>query len=128
MDGDALKPEYDAAHVIMGGNWKMPTESNFNELLEGTTNEWVENYQGSGVNGRLFTSKTNGNTMFIPAAGYRDGSSVYDQGVNGNVWSSFSADDPYSAWALYFESGRCYMDGYYGYRVLGSLVRGVIKR
>ena len=122
-----LKPEYDAAHVIMGGDWRMPTKADCNELLSGTTNEWVTNYQGSGVNGRLFTSKANGNTMFIPAEGGRNGSSFLYQGVYGNVWSSLLYTDvPAATWVLYFGStghGMASGDRYCGYSV-----RGVIKR
>ena len=127
LDGDVLKPEYDAAHVIMGGNWRMPTDADIEELLEGTTNVWVTNYQGSGKNGRLFTSKTNSNTMFFPAAGYRRGSSFGDQGTNGYVWSSLlNTGSPNDAWGLYFNSSGCGMYGYY-YRYYGYSVRGVIK-
>ena len=62
----------DAAAANMGGDWHMPTKEQCEELLNTTyvTNAWVTDYQGSGVNGRLFTSVSNGNTMFVPAAGY----------------------------------------------------------
>ena len=122
-----LKPQYDAAHAIMGGYWRMPTKTDFDELLEGTTNEWVTNYQGSGVNGILFTSKKNGNTMFMPAAGSRCGSSFYGQGDNGVVWSSLLYTDYLGgAWGLYFDSCSCYM--YDDYRYGGFSVRGVLNK
>lgn len=127
LDGDdALKPEYDAAHVIMGGNWRMPTKADCDELLSGTTNVWVTNYKGSGKNGRLFTSKTNGNTMFIPTAGYRNGSSFNDRGDYGNVWSSLLLTDfPNFAWGLNFGSGNC--DMYNCGRCYGFSVRSIMK-
>ena len=125
LDGDVLKPEYDAAHVIMGGDWRMPTKDDFEELLEGTTNEWVENYKDSGVNGILFTSTSNGNTMFIPAAGYRDGSSFYYQGSGGNVWSSLlNTHNPYDAYGLYIFSHSYSVNSEYHY--FGFPVRGVL--
>ena len=80
-----LKPEYDAAHVIMGGSWRMPTSAEMQELLDGTT-QTVETLNG--VKGMRFTSKSNGNSIFIPLAGIRFGSNVYDMGVYGFAWSS----------------------------------------
>jgi len=45
--------------------------------LKYTTSEWIKNYQGiTGLNGRIFTSKQNGNELFIPAVGYWAGLSV----------------------------------------------------
>ena len=41
----------DAATQIMGGNWRMPTKAEFDELLSGTTNEWIADYNGTGVSG-----------------------------------------------------------------------------
>ena len=57
---------YDVAHVKWGGNWCMPTWEDFRELVEYTTSEWITY---NGVTGRKFTSKTNGNSIFLPAAG-----------------------------------------------------------
>lgn len=124
LDGDVLKPEYDAAHVIMGGNWRMPTKTDCEELLECTTNKWVTNYQDSGVNGSLFTSD-NGNTIFIPAAGRRIGSSFEYRGNSGYVWSSLlRTDGSDSAWILYFTSYSYMSNNYHNY---GLSVRGVMK-
>ena len=123
---DNLKPEFDAARAIMGGDWRMPTKAEFDELLRGTTNEWIEDYKGTGVSGRKFTSKTNGNSIFIPAAGNCNNGSVGNVGRSGYVWSSsLNASDPDYAWDLYFGSGYCYMD--YRNRYIGWSVRGVRK-
>ena len=123
---DNLKPEFDAARAIMGGDWRMPTKAEFDELLRGTTNEWIEDYKGTGVSGRKFTSKTNGNSIFIPAAGNCNNGSVGNVGRSGYVWSSsLNASDPDYAWDLYFGSGYCYMD--YRNRYYGQSVRGVRK-
>ena len=122
-----LKSVDDAATQIMGGDWRMPTETEFNELINNTTKKWVTNYNGSGVNGYKFTSKTDESKyIFIPAAGYCTSGSVGTVGSDGNVWSSsLNASDPDRAWYLYFASGSCSMGN--GYRYGGQSVRGVRK-
>ena len=104
----------------------MSTQTDFQELLSGTTNEWITNYNGTGVNGRKFTSKTNGNSIFIPAAGGCSNGSVNDVGYLGYVWSSsLYTSNPHGAWSLYFNSGDC--DMYYNDLYRGQSVRGVRK-
>ena len=121
-----LTKEYDAASHIMGGDWRMPTEAEFDELLSGTTNEWVTNYNSTGVSGRKFTSKTNGNSIFIPAAGVCGDGSVYGVGDVGLVWSSsLYTSYPNYAWYLNFGSGDCHLSG--NGRSYGRSVRGVRK-
>ena len=122
-----LAPEYDAVRAIMGGNWRMPTENDFTELLNNTTNAWVENYEGSGINGRLFTSRTDDSkTLFIPASGYRSGSSFGDRGSNMTLWSSsINASSPNYARDLYGYASSCSMSNHYRYR--GFCLRGVIE-
>ena len=125
-DKDNLKPEYDAARAIMGGDWRMPTEAEIQELIDNTDSEWVEDFNGSGVNGGKLTSKVNGNSIFIPAAGYRSVSSFYHQGSYGYVWSSsLNASAPNFAWGLSFDSDGIYAD-YYDFRDYGHVVRGVM--
>jgi hypothetical protein len=63
-----LEPEDDAVRVNMSGGWYTPTFEQVEELVGNTKNEFVKNYNGTGVNGMLFTAK-NGNTLFLPAAG-----------------------------------------------------------
>ena len=124
-DKDNLKPEFDAARAIMGGDWRMPTEAEFDELLSGTTNEWIEDFNGTGVNGRKFTSKTDTSKyIFIPAAGFRTNGSVNYVGIHGDVWaSSLDISNPNYAWILNPNSGVC-CEGY-SYRYDGKSVRGV---
>ena len=120
-----LDLEDDAARVHMGGDWRMPTRDEFRELFDYTNNEWISNYNGTVVNGRKFTSKTNGNSIFIPASGYRLGSSFRGQGSGGDVWSSsLNAILPGGALELGFGSGSIYM-GDSG-RYDGRSVRGVM--
>ena len=124
---DNLKPEFDAARAIMGGDWRMPTEAEFDELLSGTTNEWIEDFNGTGVNGMRFTSKTDTSKyIFIPAAGYCNSGSVVNVGHNGYVWSSsLNTSYPGYAWYLNFNSGYCSMSNGSCYR--GRSVRGVME-
>ena len=120
-----LEPEDDAAAQIMGGNWRIPTQTEFEELIEGTNNQWVTNYNGTGVNGRKFTSKTDETKyIFIPAAGYCGGGSVNNVGDNGYVWSSsLLTSGPDGAWYLNFHSSGCNVYAYN--RCNGLSVRGV---
>ena len=117
-----LAKKYDAAAQIMGGDWRIPTEAEFQELLNNTTNKWFTNYKGTGVNGREFTG-SNGNSIFIPAAGHYYDGSVGNVGSYGRVWSSsLYTSVPDRAWYLFFNSGGCYVDNtnrYYGRSVRG---------
>ena len=117
----------DAATQIMGSDWRMPTETEIRELINNTTNEWVENFNNSNVNGMKFISKTDTSKyIFIPAAGNCYGGSVVDVGNLGCVWSSsLNTSSPYNAWYLNSNSVRCGMN--YGDRCYGWSVRGVRK-
>ena len=94
-----LDEEDDMANANMGGNWKMPTKEELQELIDNTTNEWVEDYNGiSGLNGILFESKSNDNTLFIPAAGARYHNFTDNIGSYVYVWSStLMVDNPSGA-------------------------------
>ena len=97
-----LDLEDDAAYVNWGSNWRMPTIAEIQELFDNTTSEWTT---VNGVNGRKFTSKSNGNAVFLPAAGYRNGSGLYYQSTYGGYWSaSLNESNPYYALRLYFYS------------------------
>ena len=101
----------DAARANWGGYWRMPTAADFDELLANTNNEWVSNYDSTGVAGRRFTA-ANGNQIFLPAAGYRYGTSLNSAGSGGYYWSSsLYTGSPNCAYGLYFNSGLVYVDG-----------------
>ena len=117
----------DAAAANWGGEWHMPTKEQCEELFNTTyvTNTWVNDYLGSGVNGRLFTSVSNGNTLFVPAAGDCGDGRVGGVGDGGSVWASaLDSGGVEDAWGFYFgsgsagvfDNGRCY----------GQSVRGVV--
>lgn len=111
----------DAARANWGGKWRMPTQAEQEELIYKCTWTWTTQ---SGVNGYKVTSNTNENSIFLPAAGYRDGSSVRSVGSDGCYWSSSLYESyPYYAYYLYFYSG--YVDWDYYYRYYGHTVRAV---
>ena len=57
------------------------------------------------VLGRLVKSKTNDNSIFLPAAGIRYDNNLYDVSFRGYYWSSsLRTDDPRYAWHVYFNS------------------------
>ena len=76
---------YDAAMHNMGAPCRLPTVSEFQELNANCISEWTTQ---NGVNGRRFTSRINGNSLFFPAAGYRSGVSLSSRGSSGIYWSS----------------------------------------
>lgn len=97
-------PQYDAATANWGGSWRMPTEDEMQELVDYCEWEWT---QVNGVNGSKVVGP-NGSCIFLPAAGYRSGSSLYNDGNYGYYWSSTPCDDFYDAYVhgLLFGNGR----------------------
>ena len=101
----------------------MPTEAEMQELLDNCTWTWTTQ---NGVNGYKVTSKKNGNSIFLPAAGSRYGSSLYDAGNDGNYWSSTPRDyRGIYAYDLNFDSSIHYV--YDNYRSYGYSVRPVLE-
>ena len=97
-----LAKEFDAAYKATNGMGRMPTQDDWQELYKYTTNEWVTNHNGTGVNGWKFTSKTyTSKYIFIPAAGHRRNSSFDEQGNYSYLWSSTSAEANF-AYNTYF--------------------------
>ena len=121
--GATLELADDAAHVNMGGDWHMPSPTQIQELLDNTTNIWTTQ---DGVNGRLFTSKSDTlKSIFIPAAGIAWDGSLVDSGGGGSVWSSLlSAGSVNNGQNLHFFSGNANLN--YDNRSNGLSVRGVV--
>ena len=92
---------YDAATSNWGSGWRLPTEEEFEELINGCTWTWTKL---NGVNGYEVKSKKNGNSIFLPAAGCYVDDTSYSPGSYGFYWSS-TPDDTYGAYSLYFNSG-----------------------
>ena len=114
-------PDYDAARANWGSTWRMPTKAEFEELIEKCTWKWVT-YDGH--TGYKVTSKTNGKSIFFPAAGWRSDSSLGDVGENGYYWGSTPDEsDASNAYDLYFDSSN-HGTGW-SYRDVGRTVRPV---
>ena len=148
-----LDPEDDAAHVIMGGNWRMPTLDEYNELclntdiylvptegeeIQGTAQEqsggaygvrinWTSQAEGT-LKGVKFYKKGDKQTyMFVPASGGANNGSMRNVGQGGYLWSSslhFTAG--LNAWKFYINAynGHTSSDIRYG----GHPVRGVLAQ
>ena len=115
----------DAARANWGGVWRMPTDAEWMELRTSCTWTWTGDYNGTGVAGQIVTSNINGNSIFLPAAGYRDNDVFGVAGNYGDYWSSsLDTDDPNYAWFVSFSSG--YVDRYYYDRYCGRSVRPVL--
>lgn len=96
-----LEPEDDAATVAWGDGWRIPTKEEWNELNENTNAGWTT---VNGVNGRRFVA-SNGNSIFLPAAGRRWAHEFYDVGNYGNYWSSsLYSSGAYFSWSINFYS------------------------
>ncbi|MBO4264301.1 MAG: hypothetical protein J5871_06465, partial [Bacteroidales bacterium] len=116
----------DAARMNWGGSWRMPTEAEWRELMNTDNCTWTWMPQ-NGVNGRKVTSKKTGNSIFLPAAGLRYDSSLYNAGSSGYFWSSSLGDrgDPYWAYRVFFDSSS--LNWAYWIRCHGMSVRAVTE-
>ncbi len=112
--------QYDAARANWGGTWRLPTRAELEELENKCIWKWTTQ---NGVKGYKVTGP-NGNSIFLPAAGYRYGSSLDSAGEGGYYWSS-SLFESYGACYLYFDSIRQYVNWYY--RLNGLSVRPVAE-
>ena len=114
------EPKYDAATANWGEGWRVPTTEELSELVDKCDWQWTS--QG-GHNGYKVTGP-NGNSIFLPAAGWRDGTSLYDAGSYGYYWASTHAGSKtLIACIMYFVSGAHGLD--WNYRNYGQSVRPV---
>lgn len=112
--------QYDVARTQWGDNWRMPTKEEFQELVDRCDWEWAKY---NGVSGQKITGP-NGNSIFLPAAGYRHGQHFSYRGSDGHYWmGDFYRDDSKNAYFLYFYYG--YEHWNYDYRFDGFSVRPV---
>lgn len=123
VDGNIrLTSSYDAARAKWGGSWRMPTKEELEELEENCRWEWSTQ---NGVKGYKVTGP-NGNSIFLPAAGIRIGTSLSNDGINGYYSSTTSYDFyDYDAWCLYFNDSDEFLS-YYG-RDYGLTVRPITE-
>ena len=112
----------DAAAVNWGGNWRMPTKREQDQLRTLCTWIWTTL---NGVKGYKVTSKINGNSIFLPATGTHSGGSIYDRSYRGCYWSSsLGTTRTALAYTMEFDAGRVGSMGCY--RDLGKSVRPVM--
>lgn len=117
-----LEKSDDVAYTTLGGKWRMPTDAEWTELRTQCNWTWVTY---SGVKGYKVEA-SNGNSIFLPAAGYRYGSDLSGAGSYGDYWSSSLYEYyPYGAWRVFFYSD--YVSRYYDYRNDGRSVRPVLS-
>ena len=112
----------DVARVNWGGKWRMPTKAEYDELMNTTNCTWIWTTQ-KGVSGYKVTSNVNGNTIFLPAAGYRSYGNLYYAGSDGRYWSSSLYTS--SAYSVNFYSGD--VDWGSLNRCIGGSVRAVCE-
>ena len=113
----------DVARINWGGNWRMPTSDEVSELMDTNNCTWEWTTQ-NGVNGYKVTSNINGNSIFLPAAGYYTSGNFSKAGSSGYYWSS-SLYASNSGYAYYMYFNTSYVDCYSYYRCYGQSVRPV---
>ena len=136
IDGN-LTMAQDAASMILGQSWRMPSKEQFGELFDTTYIDYVDadgnvitatdkRTRYNSVVGLLIRSKSNGNILFIPAAGWYDGTSLQSEGGAGFYWASsyYSAS---MAYHLLYGSGSIYPQNYSRSRKFGFSIRPVIN-
>ena len=123
IDGEGnLTAQYDAATLNWGGNWRLPTKAEMQELIDNCTWKWTTQ---NGVKGYKVTGP-NGNYIFLPAAGCRYGSSLNYAGSIGCYWSSTPIEsDSNNAYYLSFNSDNHSMSS--NQRSYGQSVRPVLE-
>lgn len=97
-----LAPVDDAAHAVLGGQWRMPTADEFDELVnpDNCTWEWTSR---DGINGYKVTGKKTGKSIFLPITGFRFYADTQFRAINGIYWSStLYTGNPNKAWCLEF--------------------------
>ncbi len=105
-----LDKDDDAAYVNWGDSCRMPTYDDFAELFYSynCTWEWTSktNSSGSSIDGYEVTSVKNGNSIFLPASGYRWSGDLNYYGLHGFYWSStLDSGNSKDAYYLYFYNG-----------------------
>ena len=116
---DISGTQYDAAKALWGEDWRMPTEEEFNELLEkcSFTSKTID-----GVKGGLFTGP-NGNSIFIPYAGCSYDGTTVGKNTRALYWTSTLTTSKQKATAFYITDNKPFMS--YGYRRSGFSIRPV---
>ena len=117
-----LEQEDDAAAANWGNAWRMPTDAEWKELLEQCTWKWIK--YSTDTFGYVVTSKANGNSIFLPAAGYLVDDSRYNAGWRGNYWSA-SLNEGEASYAQYIDFNSSKQERTQYGRFYGRSIRAV---
>ena len=121
-----LEEADDAVRVIWGGKWRTPTPAEWRELMDPNKCEWTWKTVG-GLQGYEVKSKNNGNTIFLPAAGYKTGGLTYPKSSGTHYMTTMlSSTNGFSSVTFEMKDGNYNMSQLY--RVHGILIRPVIQR
>ena len=127
-----LEKEDDAAYAAFGGKFRMPTKDECAELIATKSNTaeytWTwcngstEKYNDTTVKGWKIVKKVSGATLFLPVAGYREGTASKQTGIEGFYWSSslYLTNYPADAWSILLQSNNpssLYYQRHYGFSV-----------
>lgn len=114
----------DAAHVNWGESWRIPTKKEYQELMDNCISIKTNNYNNTGIAGQIVTSNINGNSIFLPATGYRINNGLYEVNKDGDYWTnSLDTDTPIYAWSINFKLYYEHDD----YRYYGQPIRPVFS-
>ena len=130
-----LDAAHDAATVNWGGDWRMPTGDELEELTRNCIWEWHSsgNSEFGGAAGYKVSSTATGNFIFLPAAGCKDEGGVREAGTDGYYWSKSYRNEPSHQWGedtaeyLYFQRENFYVNYDIYWHGLGYPVRAVIE-
>lgn len=119
-----LEPEDDAAHVLLGDGWRMPTKEEIEELQNPAYCTWTWE-TNAGTSGYFIVSKQNGNSIFLATCGYIIDNNLYNPNDYGMYWTSslYSGNEAQGV-DLYFRSANNIMSSYYN-RTGGLNIRPV---
>lgn len=125
-----LQSSDDAASVIWGDKWRMPTLEEAKELIDKCTWQWGKR---NGVVGYIVKSKVNKKSIFIPAGGRMSGQNHYNNNGYeehyrlGYYWtSSLNEKEPQSGKVLVFDFLGGPSENSAG-RIFGLLIRPVCR-
>ena len=111
---------YDAAQAKWGGSWRLPLEKEQQELIDNCT--WTWTIRG-GHNGYKVTSKKNGNSIFLPAAGGKSETTTLGEGSQGFYWNITFSNSTFDGSGLEFEQDTIHVS--YTRRFYGLTIRPV---
>lgn len=120
-----LELEDDAANAKLGGNWRMPTREEFEELLQPANTDLCL-VNKNGVKGYLIVSKKNGNTIFLPAAGYKHSEGVRFVGDEFYYWTSSHGKETPNVYGIGY-SDECLTTLFFD-RTIGCTIRPVLAQ